>query len=99
MTRRGCPRATATCSAKSTPTRKGASSVGRVEFLIYDDRSDTKAAPTLYEKLIVEDKVDAVLGPYGSPLTEAVAPVTEKHRKVMLAPLAATSSIWEQGRR
>ena len=39
------------------------------------------------------------MGPYGSPLTEAVAPVTEKHRKVMLAPLAATSSIWEQGRR
>ncbi len=39
------------------------------------------------------------MGPYGSPLTEAVAPVSEKHRKVMLAPLAATSSIWEQGRR
>jgi branched-chain amino acid transport system substrate-binding protein len=71
----------------------------KVEFLIYDDRSDTKTAPTLYERLIVEDKVDAVMGPYGSPLTEAVAPVTEKHRRVMLAPLAATSSIWEQGRR
>ena len=71
----------------------------KVEFLIYDDKSDPKTAPALYEKLIVDDKVDAVLGPYGSPLTEAVAPVTEKHRKVMLAPLAATSSIWEQGRR
>jgi branched-chain amino acid transport system substrate-binding protein len=71
----------------------------RVEFLILDDQSDTKRAPVLYEKLIVEDKVDAVLGPYGSPLTEAVAPVVEKHRKVMLAPLAATSSIWEKGRR
>jgi branched-chain amino acid transport system substrate-binding protein len=71
----------------------------KIEFLIYDDQSDIKTAPTLYEKLIVEDKVDAVMGPYGSPLTEAVAPVTEKHRKVMLAPLAATSSIWEKGRR
>jgi branched-chain amino acid transport system substrate-binding protein len=70
-----------------------------IEFVIPDDRSDTKTAPELYEKLIVEDKVDAVMGPYGSPLTEAVAPVTEKHRKVMLAPLAATSSIWEKGRR
>jgi len=74
--------------------------VGRkIEFVIYDDRSDTKAAPGLYEKLIIDDKVDAVMGPYGSPLTEAVAPVVEKHRKVMLAPLAATSSIWEKGRR
>ena len=71
----------------------------KTEFIIYDDQSDTRRAPTLYEKLIVEDKVDLVMGPYGSPLTEAVAPVTERHRKVMLAPLAATSSIWEQGRR
>jgi branched-chain amino acid transport system substrate-binding protein len=71
----------------------------KIEFLIFDDRSDGKTAASLYEKLIVEDKVDAVMGPYGSPLTEAVAPVTEKHRKVMLTPLAATTSIWEQGRR
>jgi branched-chain amino acid transport system substrate-binding protein len=71
----------------------------RVEFLIPDDQSDTKRAPLLYEKLIVEEKVDAVMGPYGSPLTESVAPIVEKHRKVMLAPLAATSSIWEKGRR
>jgi branched-chain amino acid transport system substrate-binding protein len=71
----------------------------KIEFLIYDDKSDAKGAAGLYEKLIVEDKVDAVMGPYGSPITEAVAPVTEKHRKVMLSPLAATSSIWEQGRR
>ena len=71
----------------------------KIEFLIYDDKSDAKGAVGLYEKLIVEDKVDAVMGPYGSPITEAVAPVTEKHRKVMLTPLAATSSIWEQGRR
>jgi branched-chain amino acid transport system substrate-binding protein len=71
----------------------------RVEFLIPDDQSDTKRAPLLYEKLIVEEKVDAVMGPYGSPLTESVAPIVEKHRKVMIAPLAATSSIWEKGRR
>ena len=79
---------------------EGGGLLGRpVEFLIYDDQSDPKTAPGLYEKLIVDDRVDAVMGPYGSPLTEAVAPVAEKHRKVMLAPLAATSSIWEQGRR
>jgi branched-chain amino acid transport system substrate-binding protein len=71
----------------------------KVEFLIYDDQSDPKAAVALYEKLIVEDKVDAVMGPYGLTHTEAVAPVTEKHRQVIIAPLAATSSIWEKGRR
>lgn len=70
-----------------------------IEFVIYDDTSDEKTAVGLYEKLIAEDKVDAVLGPYGSAITDAVADVTEKHRKLMIAPNAATTSIWEKGRR
>ena len=70
-----------------------------IEFLIYDDKSDPKLASELYEKLITEDKVDAVMGPYGSTHTEAVAPVTEKHRMIHVSPLAATTSIWEKGRR
>jgi branched-chain amino acid transport system substrate-binding protein len=71
----------------------------QVEFLIYDDESSSETAIALYERLITEDEVDAVMGPYGSTLTEAVAPVTERHRKVQISPLAATTSIWEQGRR
>ena len=47
----------------------------------------------------MEDKVDALLGPYGTAITEAVADIPEKHRKVMVAANAATSSIWEKGRR
>ncbi len=70
-----------------------------IELLIHDDRSDEPTAVGLYEKLITEDKVDAVLGPYGSPYTDAVADVTERHRKLMVAPGAATTSIWEKGRR
>jgi branched-chain amino acid transport system substrate-binding protein len=49
--------------------------------------------------LITEDKVDAVLGPYGSAITDAVADVTEKHRMLMIAPNASTTPIWEKGRR
>jgi len=70
-----------------------------IQFVIYDDASDEKTAAQLYEKLIAEDKVDAVLGPYGSAITDAVADVTEKHHKLMIAPMAATTSIWEKGRR
>jgi branched-chain amino acid transport system substrate-binding protein len=69
-----------------------------IEFLIRDDGSDPKTAIGLYEKLITEDRVDAVMGPYGSPITDAVADVTEKHRKLMVAPTAGTTSIWEKGR-
>ena len=70
-----------------------------VEFLIYDDESDEKTAARLYEKLITEDKVDASLGPYGTAITEAVADIPDKYRKVMVAANAATSSIWEKGRK
>ncbi|RZM94789.1 hypothetical protein CWO91_39105 [Bradyrhizobium genosp. SA-3] len=70
-----------------------------IEFLIRDDGSDPKTAVDLYEKLITEDKVDAVIGPYGSASTDAVADVVEKYRKLMVAPAAGTTSIWEKGRK
>ena len=70
-----------------------------IRFVIHDDGSDGKAAIGLYEKLITEDKVEVVIGPYGSPITDAVADVTEKYRKLMVAPTAGTSSIWAKGRR
>jgi branched-chain amino acid transport system substrate-binding protein len=70
-----------------------------VEILIYDDESDEKTAARLYERLIAEDNVDAILGPYGTAITEAVADIPDKHRKVMIAANAATSSIWEKGRK
>jgi branched-chain amino acid transport system substrate-binding protein len=56
-------------------------------------------AVRLYEKLITEDKVDGVMGPYSSPVTEAAVNVTEKYKKVMVAPLAATTSIFRKGRK
>jgi ABC-type branched-subunit amino acid transport system substrate-binding protein len=43
--------------------------------------------------------VDAVIGPYGSAMTDAAADVTEKHRQLMVAPAAGTTSLWEKGRR
>jgi branched-chain amino acid transport system substrate-binding protein len=70
-----------------------------MEFVIRDDGSDPKAAAALYEKLITEDKADAVIGPYGSAMTDAAADITEKHRKLMVAPAAGTTSLWEKGRR
>jgi branched-chain amino acid transport system substrate-binding protein len=70
-----------------------------IQLEIRDDGSDARAAIRIYEKLIMEDKVDAVMGPYGSPITDAVADVTEKHRRLMIAPAAGTTAIWEKGRR
>jgi branched-chain amino acid transport system substrate-binding protein len=71
----------------------------KVDLVVYDDQSMPATAVRLYEKLITEDKVDAVMGPYSSPVSEASANVTEKYKKVMVAPLAATTSIFKKGRK
>ena len=84
-------------SASRRLNAKGGLLGRKVEFVVYDDQSTPATGVRLYEKLITEDKVDAVMGPYSSPISEAVANVTEKYKKVMVAPLAATTSIFKQG--
>src|ERR671934_1229170 len=71
----------------------------KIDFVVYDDQSMPATAVRLYEKLITDDKVDAVMGPYSSPVTEAAVNVTGKYKKVMVAPLAATTSIFKKGRK
>ena len=68
----------------------------KVQLVVYDDQSMPPTGVRLYEKLITEDKVDVVMGPYSSPITEAVANVTEKYKKIMVTPLAATTSIFRK---
>jgi len=68
----------------------------KIEMVVYDDQSTPATAVRLYEKLITEDKVEAIMGPYSSPVSEAAANVTEKYKKVMVMPLAATTSIFKR---
>jgi branched-chain amino acid transport system substrate-binding protein len=70
----------------------------KLELVFYDDGSDRATAARLYEKLIAQDKVDLVLGPFGSATTEAVANVTERHKMPMVAPTAADTSVYRKGR-
>ena len=40
-----------------------------------------------------------MLGPYGSPITDAVADVTEKHKMPMVTPGASATSVYRKGRK
>jgi len=81
-------------------TNEKAGVLGRsLELIAEDDRSEPATAARIYEKLITQNKVEAVLGPYSSTITEAVADVTEKHRMAMVAPAAATTAIFRKGRK
>lgn len=68
-----------------------------VKMLIYDDKSDPAAGIRLYEKLVNEDKVELLLGPYSSPISHAVSTLADKYRQPMVLPVAATSSIFQRG--
>lgn len=58
-----------------------------VELLYYDDEYDESKIPTLYEKLINEDKVDLLTSPYTSAYLSA-APVAAKYNKEMFCVAA-----------
>jgi branched-chain amino acid transport system substrate-binding protein len=71
----------------------------KIKLVLLDDKSDTQTAVKLYEKLITEDKVDVILAPYSSAITEAVANVNERYKMPFVAYGAASSPIWEKGRK
>jgi branched-chain amino acid transport system substrate-binding protein len=55
-----------------------------VELIIYDDRSDIETCVKMAEKLIVEDKVDFMLPPWGTASNFAIAPVATKYKQPMM---------------
>jgi len=65
--------------------------------IYYDDESKGDRGATLAERLINQDKVQYMLGPYSSGLTKAIAPVTEKYRIPMVEAEGASRSLFNKG--
>ena len=55
-----------------------------VELLIYDDKSDIGTMTRLLEKLILEDKVDFILPPWGTANLFAAAPIANKYGYILI---------------
>jgi branched-chain amino acid transport system substrate-binding protein len=69
----------------------------KIETKYYDDASNAQQAATLAEKLIKEDKVNFLLGPYGTSPTLQVSTVAEKNKMPMIEANGAAESIFSQG--
>lgn len=65
--------------------------------IYYDDESKGDRGATLAERLISQDKVQYMLGPYSSGLTTAIAPVTEKYQIPMIEAEGASRSLFNKG--
>ncbi|MGI9374291.1 MAG: amino acid ABC transporter substrate-binding protein [Hyphomicrobiales bacterium] len=67
------------------------------EVTYYDDESKGDRGATLAERLINQDKLQYMLGPYSSGLTKAIAPVTEKYKIPMVEAEGASRSLFNKG--
>jgi len=67
------------------------------EVTYYDDESKGDRGATLVERLINQDKIQYMLGPYSSGLTAAIAPVTEKYQVPMVEAEGASRSLFNKG--
>ena len=71
----------------------------KLRVVYYDDESTPARGAQLVERLIKQDEVKYMLGPYSSGLTKAVAPVTEKYKIPMVEAEGAARSLFTQGYR
>ena len=69
----------------------------KLEVVYYDDESTPARGAQLAERLIQQDGVKYLLGPYSSGLVEAMAPVTEKYGVPMVEANGAAISLFRKG--
>lgn len=68
-----------------------------VELVIYDYQTDGKRAGQMTEKLITDDKVNFLMAPFGSGHTKIAAGVAERYGVPIMAAVASSESVYDQG--
>ena len=68
-----------------------------VKMIYYDDESNPQRSAKLVEKLITEDKVDIVMGPYGSGIAMASTTIAERYGYVYILPLGNSDVLFSRG--
>lgn len=69
----------------------------QVTLVIEDNKSDPKEAASAAEKLIVRDKVPAIMGAWGSSMTLAAMPKLEEYGVPMVVETSSAASITKRG--
>ncbi len=69
----------------------------RAEIVYYDDESDADTAANLVQKLIDDDQVDFLLGPYSSGLTTGASAIAEANNVIMVEGNGTSDTMFERG--
>jgi branched-chain amino acid transport system substrate-binding protein len=64
-----------------------------IEYVVYDDASDPTQSVALVKKLLAEDKVDAIIGPSGSPNAMGTLQFIAEAKTPMLAPVGTPAVV------
>ena len=68
-----------------------------VKLIFYDDKSDPPTSAKLIEKLVINDKVDLLLGGYGSSMVFAASAMAEKYQYPLISGGASSNKLFERG--
>lgn len=68
-----------------------------VKLIYLDDQSDTTTSTRLTQRLITQDKVNFLVGPYSSGITEATTAIAERYKIITVAPLANAPALYKRG--
>jgi branched-chain amino acid transport system substrate-binding protein len=71
----------------------------KIQIKYYDDESTPARAGQLADRLIKQDDIKFILGPYGSGPTKGMAPITEKYKIPMVEGNGASRSLFNKGYR
>ena len=86
---------------RDVANQKGGIKVGdksyKADIKFYDDESDPKTTAKLVEKLITEDGIKFILGPYGSTPSFAASAITEKYKALIVVGMGSAEAIFERG--
>jgi len=66
----------------------------KVKLVYADDQSTPATAAVAGERLITQEKVDVILGPYASGTTLALAPICEKYKVPHITGSAESPLVW-----
>ena len=68
-----------------------------IEVIHYDDESDPDRSRQMAERLVSEDDVDFLFGPYGSPTNYAACIVSDQTQTPMVSGAASDPEIFDRG--
>ena len=68
-----------------------------IELLFFDDKSDKAESAKLVERLATLEKVDLILGGFGSDSVFAASAISEKYKYPMISGGASSNKLFERG--